>query len=150
MRAALAAGATSLSREERGCRVATRGVCCPGLPTQALIQERKGKPGSRGRFFQIISAFSLAAAVGMAGPAQAQDQKQIIAGWASIVRSLDPATQIAGEEGSLNWVTYDNLVTFDRQDFNKIAPSLAETWEISPDGKVLYIPSSQGGEVLDR
>jgi peptide/nickel transport system substrate-binding protein len=98
----------------------------------------------RKRLVQCIFAIGVAAVVGLAASAGAAEDKQIVAGYASIVRSLDPATQIAGEEGSLEWVVYDNLVTFDRQDFNKIVPSLAESWTISPDGKIYTFKLRKG------
>jgi len=63
-----------------------------------------------------------------------QEVKQMVIGYASIVRSLDPASQICNEEGSLEQNLYDNLLTYDRNDFSKLAPSLAKDWDISSDG----------------
>jgi peptide/nickel transport system substrate-binding protein len=75
----------------------------------------------------------LPVSLAIAGGQTEKPKSQFVAGFASIVRSLDPAVQICGEEGSLEWSVYDNLVTYDRKDFNTLRPSLAEKWEASPD-----------------
>jgi peptide/nickel transport system substrate-binding protein len=82
------------------------------------------------RALLILAALFLLIPIGLAFTA---DQQMVI-GFVSIVRSLDPATQICGEEGSLEWCVYDNLLTFDRKNMNKLAPSLAEKWSVSADG----------------
>ncbi len=97
----------------------------------------------RPMLFLALALIAVAASPAPAAHAQ-QAKKQIVAGWASIVRSLDPATQIAGEEGSLEWVIYDNLVTYDRQDVNKIQPDLAEKWDVSADGKTYTFTLRKG------
>ena len=48
---------------------------------------------------------------------------------------LDPAVTIDGESGRVTRQIYDNLVKFEGQTTN-VVPSLAESWNISPDGKV--------------
>ncbi len=47
---------------------------------------------------------------------------------------LDPAVITSYEAGMVTYNIYENLLTYDPTDFS-IKPMLAESWEISPDGK---------------
>ncbi|MFN8474427.1 MAG: ABC transporter substrate-binding protein [Anaerolineae bacterium] len=60
---------------------------------------------------------------------------QLVVGIAHDLTTLDPARgyEIAG--GLAHKAIYDTLVTTAPDDITKIVPSLAEKWEISPDGK---------------
>lgn len=50
--------------------------------------------------------------------------------------SLDPAACYEIVGGALIDKLYDTLVAFDQGDFTKIAPRLAESWDVSPDGNM--------------
>jgi peptide/nickel transport system substrate-binding protein len=79
----------------------------------------------------IVSVFLLMTAVAVFASGKSE---AMVVGIASTVRSLDPRTIISGDESALIMEMYDTLLTYDRQDFNKLAPCLAERWEIKDNG----------------
>ena len=51
-----------------------------------------------------------------------------------IIKSLDPGRTIETTSNMINHSAYDSLVTFDGEDLTTPKPSLATSWQISPDG----------------
>ena len=66
----------------------------------------------------------------------AQDEKVLVIGWEENTDAYDPANGYTHSTHIVNHVTYSQLVTFPDEDASRIVPVLAESWEISDDGKV--------------
>ncbi len=67
----------------------------------------------------------------------------LIWGRSAMVDTLDPATALSDESQTVISSIYDTLVRYS-DDFNKIAPGLAVSWNISQDGKKLRLKLRQG------
>ncbi len=61
--------------------------------------------------------------------------KTLVVGIGHDQTTLDPGRGYEIVGGLIHKATYDTLVTLAPDDLSKIVPSLAEKWEISPDGK---------------
>ena len=51
-----------------------------------------------------------------------------------VIKSLDPGRTVETTSNMINHSAYDALVTFDGEDLTTPKPSLATSWQISPDG----------------
>ncbi len=65
----------------------------------------------------------------------AQDEKTLIVGWKEQTDAYDPANGFTHSTHIVNHVTYSQLVTFPDENASEILPLLADSWEISEDGK---------------
>ena len=90
---------------------------------------------------RLSIAACVAAALGMAMPAQAQDNTLVMA-WATDATGLDPHKQTAFASLRLLELVYEPLVTLDAD--LQIQPALAESWEFSNDGTRLTFTLRDG------
>ena len=90
---------------------------------------------------RLSIAVGLATALGMAMPAQAQDNTLVMA-WATDATGLDPHKQTAFASLRLLELVYEPLVTLDAD--LQIQPALAESWEFSDDGTRLTFTLRDG------
>ena len=67
--------------------------------------------------------------------AAAQDEKVLVIGWSESTDAYDPANGFTHSTHIINHVTYSQLVTFPDEDASEIVPQLADSWEISEDGR---------------
>ena len=94
---------------------------------------------------RLIGLCGLAAALSLslAPPAAAQKDTLVI-GLKDEAASLDPAKAYETTSFALVWEMYDNLVQANKDDFMKIEPELATSWEISADGKTWIFHLREG------
>lgn len=85
------------------------------------------------RAFALIVVLVLV--IGVFGVSTAQDEKVLVIGHAESTDSLDPSHGFTQTTGIINRATYSTLVTFPDEDASEILPMLADSWEISEDGK---------------
>ena len=65
----------------------------------------------------------------------AGEKDTLIIGLDDRSENLDPGTTVENIAIAVTYQLYDSLVTFKEDDFTKPIPSLAESWELSEDGK---------------
>jgi len=70
-----------------------------------------------------------------AAPCLSAAKDTLVIGLRDETASLDPAKAYETTSYALLWQMYDNLVEPNKDDLTKIEPELAESWEISADGK---------------
>ena len=94
---------------------------------------------------RLIGLCGLAAALSLslAPPAAAQKDTLVI-GLKDEAASIDPAKAYETTSFALVWEMYDNLVQANKDDFMKIEPELATSWEISADGKTWIFHLREG------
>lgn len=61
-----------------------------------------------------------------------------------VIHSLDPGRTVETTSEMIDHATYDSLVTFNGEDLTTPKPSLATSWEISPDGLTYTFHLRQG------
>lgn len=81
-------------------------------------------------------------------PAHARKGETLIFGRGGDSVSLDPAGETDGESFNVTAHIYDNLVSF-KPGSTEIVPDLAESWEISKDGKTYTFKLRQGVKFHD-
>ena len=84
----------------------------------------------------------LALLVGVFGTAIAQE-KVLVIGWSENTDAYDPANGFTHSTHIINHVTYSQLVTFPDEDASEILPQLADSWEISDDGRTYTFSLNQ-------
>ena len=84
----------------------------------------------------ILTAFLLVGVVPSAAAQTAADPKTLVVGAAFDTKSLDPARGYEFVTMMVHKATYNTLVTLADDDFSKVVPDLAQTWDVSPDAKV--------------
>ena len=75
--------------------------------------------------------------------ASAQDEKVLVIGWSENTDAYDPANGFTHSTHIINHVTYSQLVTFPDEDASEILPLLADSWEISEDGRTYTFSLNQ-------
>ena len=86
----------------------------------------------------VAGGCGLAVADALAGPgfvAASATQDQLIVGDYFTIKTLDPGRTLEILSWTINHATYDSLVTFAGEDLKTPRPSLATTWDVSPDGR---------------
>ncbi|MFN8485510.1 MAG: ABC transporter substrate-binding protein [Anaerolineae bacterium] len=111
-------------------------------PTQAPAAAPKATEAPKAAAPTSAPAAAPTAAAKAAAPAGTGNQ--LVVGIAHDLTTLDPGRgyEIAG--GLAHKAIYDTLVTLAPDDISKIVPSLAEKWEISPDGKTYTFNLKKG------
>lgn len=96
----------------------------------------------------VLALAALLAAAGVAHTQSALAQTPrdtLVVGWKfDDILSLDPheSFEFAGSEFGSQ--VYDKLITFDPQNIGPIKPGVAESWTVSPDGKVITFKIRSG------
>lgn len=72
------------------------------------------------------------------------EEEILVVGKTHELTTLDPARAYTPFSGMVHRALYDTLVTFSAGDISKIEPSLAESWDISPDGTEYTFALRQG------
>lgn len=75
--------------------------------------------------------------------ATAQDEKVLVIAWSESTDAYDPANGFTHSTHIVNHVTYSQLVTFPDEDASEILPQLADSWEISEDGRTYTFSLNQ-------
>ncbi len=89
------------------------------------------------KFFMIVLVLCFQLSSSMLYSEYALAQKDtLIIGMQDDVASLDPAKSFETAAAGIMTQVYDTLVGYAEEDFTQAIPKLAETWEISEDGKV--------------
>src|SRR5690606_12174340 len=100
-------------------------------------------------FRSAIAAVALVGAAVGTGPAAAQTPPNVlVVGQIAEPQSLDPHTVTATNDFRILVNVYDGLVRF-KDDTLEVEPSLAESWEISGDGKTYTFKLRQGVKFHD-
>lgn len=92
----------------------------------------------------ITLAASLLVAAGTGAIAKTPDDQLIIGMSMNNLLSLDPAAATGNDVVEIACNVYDYLVELDAKDTSKVLPGLAESWQISPDGKTLTFKLRSG------
>ncbi len=112
------------------------------------MSSKTGKSSQRRVFFkQSLSSLALCAAVGMGGTVQAAtpDNMLVIAHRIDDIVTLDPAQSFEFSGSDVNYNVYGKLVNFDPLDLVAgYQPDLAESWEVSEDGKSITFTMREG------
>src|SRR5262249_22425659 len=93
----------------------------------------------RGFLKMVAGGCGLAVADALAGPgflAASPTQDQLIVGDYFTIKTLDPGRTLEILSWTINHATYDSLVTFLGEDLKTPRPSLATSWDVSPDGRM--------------
>lgn len=112
------------------------------------MTSKSGKSSRRRIFFRkSLSSLALCAAVGMGGTAQAAtpDNMLVVAHRIDDIVTLDPAQSFEFSGSDVNYNVYGKLVNFDPLDLDAgYQPDLAESWEVSEDGKSITFTMREG------
>ena len=97
------------------------------------------------RALLLASAVALAPAALPAAWAETPADTLVVAATIDDIISLDPAQSFEFSGNDVNQNTYDRLVDFDPLALDKgFQPSLAESWEVSEDGKTITLTMKEG------
>ena len=83
----------------------------------------------------LVSLTAGLLALGLGGPAGAQPQKTLVIAIGADQTGLDPQTVQNNESGFVMSTVFDSLVNY-KPGSSEVGPGLAESWTVSPDGKV--------------
>src|SRR5712664_355308 len=86
--------------------------------------------------------------VGRGGPAEAQAQKTLVIAIGADQTGMDPQTVQNNESGFVMSTIFDSLVNY-RPGSSEVGPGLAESWTVSPDGKVFTFKLRHGVKFHD-
>ncbi|MCS3433383.1 ABC transporter substrate-binding protein [Klebsiella sp. BIGb0407] len=85
-----------------------------------------------------VCLLTLIMAIGSPGAqAKTPDDQLIIGMNMNNLLTLDPAAMTGNEVVGIVVNLYDSLVELDPKQLNRVTPALAQTWDVSPDGKTL-------------
>src|SRR5437899_728312 len=87
-------------------------------------------------------------ALGLGGPAGAQPQKVLVIAIGADQTGLDPQTVQNNESGFVMSTIFDSVVNY-KPGSSEIGPGLAESWTVSPDGKVFTFKLRRGVKFHD-
>jgi len=87
-------------------------------------------------------------ALGYGGPAGAQPQKTLVIAIGADQTGLDPQTVQNNESGFIMSTIFDSVVNY-KPGSSEIGPGLAESWTVSPDGKVFTFKLRRGVKFHD-
>src|SRR3989304_4243621 len=96
----------------------------------------------------LLVVFALLAIPMPAGSAQATPQDVLIFGSTSDVETMDPQVTVDNIAWRAIYYCYDRLVQL-KGGTTEVAPQLAESWTISPDGKTFTFRLRRGGKFVD-
>jgi peptide/nickel transport system substrate-binding protein len=98
----------------------------------------------------LVAVFMAAGllALGLGGPAGAQPQKTLVIAIGADQTGLDPQTVQNNESGFVMSTIFDSLVNY-KLGSSEIGPGLAESWTVSPDGKVFTFKLRRGVKFHD-
>ena len=100
-----------------------------------------------GRGVLVLLAIALAA-VGLSGRADAQAPKTLVIAIGADQTGMDPQTVQNNESGFVMSTLFDGLVNY-KPGSSEVEPGLAQSWTISPDGKVYTFKLRQGVKFHD-
>jgi peptide/nickel transport system substrate-binding protein len=83
----------------------------------------------------LLAGVAAVAVVGLAGPATTQGPKTLVIAIGADQTGLDPQTVENNESGFIMATIFDSIVNY-KPGSSEVGPGLAESWTISPDGKV--------------
>lgn len=87
-------------------------------------------------------------AVGRGGPAEAQAQKTLVIAIGADQTGMDPQTVQNNESGFVMSTIFDSLVNY-KPGSSEVGPGLAESWTVSPDGKIFTFKLRRGVKFHD-
>ncbi len=87
-------------------------------------------------------------AFGLGGPAGAQPQKTLVIAIGADQTGLDPQTVQNNESGFIMSTIFDSIVNY-KPGSSEVGPGLAESWTVSPDGKVFTFKLRRGVKFHD-
>ncbi|HTE03407.1 MAG TPA: ABC transporter substrate-binding protein, partial [bacterium] len=87
-------------------------------------------------------------ALGLGGPAGAQPQKVLVIAIGADQTGLDPQTVQNNESGFVMSTIFDSVVNY-KPGSSEVGPGLAESWTVSPDGKVFTFKLRRGVKFHD-
>src|SRR3989441_248380 len=87
-------------------------------------------------------------ATGRGGPTEAQAQKTLVIAIGADQTGMDPQTVQNNESGFVMSTIFDSLVNY-RPGSSEVGPGLAESWTVSPDGKVFTFKLRHGVKFHD-
>src|SRR2546428_93065 len=87
-------------------------------------------------------------ALGQGGPAGAQPQKTLVIAIGADQTGLDPQTVQNNESGFVMSTIFDSVVNY-KPGSSEVGPGLAESWTVSPDGKVFTFKLRRGVKFHD-
>src|SRR5512146_3436417 len=104
----------------------------------------------RWRVLGVLFVLPIAAALaaGVSGRADAQGPKTLVIAIGADQTGMDPQTVQNNESGFVMSTLFDGIVNY-RPGSSEVGPGLAESWSISPDGKVYTFKLRRGVKFHD-
>ena len=110
---------------------------------------------ARGMLMAAMAALIVAAAT-LSVPAAAQDEgassggeSVLRIGWSQDPKTLNPFIGVNEEEFTIWAINWELLVGFSPEDLSP-APAIAESWDVSEDGRTVHLPPDRGRDVVRR
>jgi len=103
---------------------------------------------SCGLWLLLVVAVGALVGVGLAGRAAAQGPKTLVIAIGADQTGLDPQTVENNESGFVMATIFDGIVNY-KPGSSEVGPGLAESWTISPDGKVYTFKLRRGVKFHD-
>ncbi|MDR7452665.1 MAG: ABC transporter substrate-binding protein [Armatimonadota bacterium] len=106
---------------------------------------------SASRWFRVLAVLAVLGLLGVprpAGSAQAPPQDVLIFGATSDVETMDPQVSVDNIAWRAIYYCYDRLVQL-KGGTTEVAPQLAESWTVSPDGKTFTFRLRSGVKFID-